>query len=195
MEKFKKIWGIVSTVLVVLVVLCAALLMGARLLGFRVYNIISHSMEPVYSVGDLVYVQPVKSISQLREGDVISFVQNEELVVVTHRIVRIDPENDRVHTKGETNDTEDAPVHFKNVIGVVRFHIPLLGYVSDYVQNPPGMYVAVGVGAVLMVLVFLPDMLPKKKEKAANTVSDHGGERNSHDRDIEINQEGKEDKI
>ena len=114
----KKVWDITSTVLVILAVLFAVLLMGARLLGFRVYNIISGSMEPVYNRGDLVYVQPVKNISQLKVGDVISYVQNEELVVVTHRIVRIDPEQNRVHTKGETNDTEDPPVHFNNVIGL-----------------------------------------------------------------------------
>jgi signal peptidase len=97
---------------------------------------------------------------------VISYVQNEELVVVTHRIVRIDPEQNRVHTKGETNDTEDPPVHFNNVIGVVKFHIPLLGYVSDWVQNPPGMYITVGVGAVLMILVFMPNPFDKKKKGA-----------------------------
>ena len=176
MEKIKKVWSVASTVLVVLVVLCAVLLMGARLLGFRVYNIISHSMEPVYSVGDLVYVQPVKSISELREGDVISFVQNEELVVVTHRIGRIDAEQNRVHTKGETNDTEDQPVHFNNVIGVVRFHIPLLGYVSDFVQNPPGMYITVAAGAVLIVLVFLPDMLPKKKTSSEEAPTEESAE-------------------
>ena len=166
----KKVWDITSTVLVILAVLFAVLLMGARLLGFRVYNIISGSMEPVYNRGDLVYVQPVKNISQLKVGDVISYVQNEELVVVTHRIVRIDPEQNRVHTKGETNDTEDPPVHFNNVIGVVKFHIPLLGYVSDWVQNPPGMYITVGVGAVLMILVFMPNPFDKKKKGAVAAV-------------------------
>ena len=139
-------------------------------LGFATSVVLSGSMEPVYNRGDLVYVQPVKNISQLKVGDVISYVQNEELVVVTHRIVRIDPEQNRVHTKGETNDTEDPPVHFNNVIGVVKFHIPLLGYVSDWVQNPPGMYITVGVGAVLMILVFMPNPFDKKKKSTVAAV-------------------------
>ena len=54
-----KIWGVVSTVLVILVVLVAVFLMGSRILGFRVFNVISGSMEPTYSVGDLVYVKEV----------------------------------------------------------------------------------------------------------------------------------------
>ena len=59
MEKFKKIWNLVSTCLVVLIVCFAVFLMGSRLLGYRVFNVISGSMEPTYSVGDLIYVKEV----------------------------------------------------------------------------------------------------------------------------------------
>ena len=31
-------------------------------------------------------------------------------------------------------------------------------------QNPPGMYITIGVGIVLILLVFVPDMIGKKKE-------------------------------
>lgn len=166
MQKLKKVWGIISTVLVVLIVLCAVFLMGSRLLGFQVYTVISGSMEPVYSVGDLLYVKPVDSIDDIQVGDDISFVLNEDLVVATHRVVAIDKENLRLTTKGEANEVEDSePVHFNNVIGVVRFGIPLLGYVANFIQNPPGMYITIAAGAVLIILVFLPDFLPKKKEK------------------------------
>ena len=164
MTTFKKIWSVVSTVLVVLVVICALFLMGSRLLGFEVYTVISGSMEPEYMVGDLLYVKPVDP-STVQVGDDISFVLNEDLVVATHRVVRIDPEKQHIYTKGLANETEDAsPVHFKNVIGVVKFHIPLLGYVSNFIQNPPGMYITIAGAAVLIILVFLPDFLPKKKE-------------------------------
>lgn len=166
MEKFKKIWSIISTVLVTLIVLCAVFLMGSRLMGYKVYSVISGSMEPKYSVGDLLYVKPVDSMMDIHVGDDITFVLNEDLVVATHRVVRIDIEKKHFYTKGLANDTEDGePVYFNNVIGVVEFGIPLLGYVSDFIQNPPGMYITIAAGAVLIILVFLPDMLPKKKEE------------------------------
>ena len=169
MGTLKKVWNIVSTVLVALMVLCAVFLMGSRLLGFRVYTVISGSMEPVYSVGDLLYVKPVDSLSDIHVGDDITFVLNEDLVVATHRVVRIDEENQRLTTKGEANEIEDSePVHFNNVIGVVKFSIPYLGYVSDFIQNPPGMYITIAAGAVLIILVFLPDFLPKKRETEVN---------------------------
>ena len=161
----KKIWNIVSTALVVLMVLCAVFLMGSRLLGYQCYNVISPSMEPEYGVGDLIYVKDVDPTT-IKEGDVITFIVNEDLVVGTHRVVRVDAENQRFYTKGDANEIEDqSPVHFNNVIGVPKFSIPKLGYVSDFVQNSPGMYITIGVGIILILAVFLPDMVGKKKKE------------------------------
>ena len=161
----KKIWNIVSTALVVLMVLCAVFLMGSRVMGYQCFTVISGSMEPKYSVGDLIYVKKVDA-NTIQVGDDITFILNEDLVVATHRVVRIDAENQRFYTKGDANEIEDqSPVHFNNVIGVPKFAIPKLGYVSDFVQNPPGMYITIGVGIILILAVFLPDMIGKKKKE------------------------------
>lgn len=163
----KKIWEKVTTLLVILVVVCAVLLVGLRLFGYQVYNVISGSMEPTYSVGDLLYVKPTEP-EQIRVGDPITFVLNENLVVATHRVVEIDKEGSFFITKGDANDTPDAsPVHFNNVIGVPKFSIPLLGFVSYYVQKPPGSYIAIAFCAVLLAAVFLPDILFKDEDEAA----------------------------
>ena len=164
-DTLKKLWSILSTVLVVLTVLCAVFLMGSRLLGYQVYTVLSGSMRPSYAEGDLLYVEPVKP-SQVKVDDPITFVLNEKLTVATHRVVRIDTENQLFYTKGDANGTEDTdPVHFNNLIGIPRFSVPLLGYVSYFVQNPPGTYITLVVGLLLIGVVFLPDLLPKKKEK------------------------------
>ena len=162
MQTVKKIWSITSWVLVGFVVLAAIFLMGSRLVGYRVFNIISGSMTPAYNVGDLIYVKEVDPAT-VQVGDVITFVLNEELVVATHRVVRIDAEKQRFYTKGDNNETEDgAPVHFKNLIGVPQFAIPGLGYVSDFIQKPPGMYITIVAVALLVVLTFAPDLVKKK---------------------------------
>ena len=165
-KNIKKIWDAVSTVLVILVVAFAVFLMGSRLVGLQVFNVISGSMEPTYSVGDLLYVKTVDPDS-VRVGDPITFVLNEDLAVATHRVVAVDSVNRQFTTKGDANESEDArPVHFNNLIGVPVFAIPLLGYVSAYIQSPPGMYVAITFGVLLLAAVFLPDLLMKKSEKA-----------------------------
>ncbi len=163
-KTLKKIWNIVSTTLVVVMVLCAVFLMGSRLMGYQVFNVISGSMAPKYNVGDLLYVKKV-DVNTIKVGDAITFVLNEDLVVATHTVVRIDVENKHFYTKGDANETEDAaPVHFNNVIGVPQFKVPKLGYVSDYIQHPPGMYIVIAAGVVLILAVFLPDFIGGKKK-------------------------------
>ena len=171
---FKKAWDITSTVLVIVVVLLAVLLVGARLIGLNVYTVISGSMEPTYSVGDLIYVKDVPPES-IQVGDPITFVLNEDLVVATHRVVAVDAENQRFTTKGDANEVEDAaPVHFNNLIGKPIFAIPVLGFVSNWVQNPPGTYIAVGGGFALLLAVFVPDIIAgfRKKESATEEESE-----------------------
>lgn len=175
-QTLKKIWNMVSTVLVAGIVLCTVFLVGARLLGYRVYTVISGSMEPEYKVGDLLYVKDT-DVNTIEVGDPITFILNEDLVVATHRVVRVDAENHRFYTKGDANEIEDGdPVHFNNVIGVPVFSVPKLGYVSDFVQNPPGMYITIGMGLALIMFVFFPDILGKKQKKknSSPSVMDEG---------------------
>ena len=160
----KKVWNIFTTVIVVLVVIFAVLLIGVRLFGVQVYSVISGSMEPEYPVGSLIYVKEVDP-SEIKVDDVITYVLPSE-TPSTHRVVRIDKENQLFYTKGDANKIEDgAPVHFKNLIGTPVFKIPYLGYVAYYIQHPPGMYIAIAAGAVLLILVFLPDLFKKDKKK------------------------------
>ena len=164
-SSFKKVWSIISTVIVALVVLLAIFLVGSRLFGYYVFNVLTGSMSPEYNPGDLIYVKEVPATS-VKVGDPITFVLNEQLVVATHRVVEIDYENQCFVTKGDANGQADpAPVHFNNLIGKPHFKIPKLGYVSGFIQNPPGTYIAVGVAGLLIVLVFGLDFLSSAKEK------------------------------
>ena len=160
----KKVWGVFSTTIVVVVVIFALLLIGSRLFGIQVYSVISGSMEPKFPVGSLIYVKQVEP-TEIKVDDVITYVLPSE-TPSTHRVVRIDEENQLFYTKGDANKTEDgAPVHFKNLIGTPVFKIPYLGYVAYYIQHPPGMYIAIAAGAVLLILVFLPDLFKKDEKK------------------------------
>lgn len=162
MKLAKHIWNAITTGLVVAVVVLALLLVGVRLFGMQVFTVLSGSMEPTYQTGSLIYVKDVDYM-ELGEGDVITFMLDEN-TVATHRIVGVVPdENDpsviRYRTKGDANNTEDGMlVHCNNVLGQPVFSIPKLGYVANYVQNPPGTYIAISGAAILMLLVFLPDL-------------------------------------
>ncbi len=158
-------WNVISTALVVIVVMLAILLVGVRIFGLQPFCILSGSMEPNYPVGALVYVKKVDP-SEIKVDDPITFVLNEDLDVATHRVVRIDPENEHFYTKGDANESEDGdPVHFKNLIGKPVFTIPYLGYVSNYISTPPGMYVGIAGALILLILSFVPDIIKKVDDK------------------------------
>lgn len=168
-KTFKKVWNWVSGVLVTIVVLLAIALVGVRLVRLQPFVVLSGSMEPEYHVGSLIYVKSV-DYKSLQVGDDITYMLDED-TVVTHRIIEVlvdeeDPETLRYFTQGIANEVPDATsVHYKNIIGKPVFAIPYLGYVSNYIQNPPGMYIAIAAGAILILLVFLPDLFENDKKK------------------------------
>lgn len=177
-KTLKKILNVISTILVAIVVVLALLLVGARFIGLNVYTVLSGSMEPTYHVGSLIYVKDVDT-DELKAGDVITYMLDED-TIVTHRIADVildetDPSIIRFQTKGDANDSVDGSlVHYKNVIGTPVFSIPKLGYLANYIQKPPGRYIAISAGAIILLLVFLPDLFSdddkseKKKKKQNN---------------------------
>ncbi len=168
-HSLRKIWNTISNILVALVVVLALLLVGARIVGLQVFTVLSGSMEPTYHTGSLIYVKKVDPYT-IQEGQPITFMLDEN-TVATHRVVGIVPDEEdptviRFRTKGDANEAEDGSlVHYKNVIGTPIFSIPYLGYVANYIQHPPGMYIAISAGAVLLLLVFIPDIFADEDDK------------------------------
>ena len=181
----KKTWNSVTTIILVIVVILALLLAGARLVGLQVYTVLSGSMEPTYHVGSIIYVKEVDPAT-LKVGDPISFLISEK-TVATHRIIEVlpdesDPNVIRFRTKGDNNDIEDTnPVHSNNVLGKVVGTIPLLGYVSNFVQNPPGTYIALAAMAILILAVFVPDIIGNARKLQAEEEENQKQEESSVD--------------
>ena len=161
MASLKKLWSVLSTLIVIAVVALAILLAGVRIVGLTPYVVLSGSMEPTYHKK----VDPFT----LKEGDVITFMVSED-TLATHRIVGVVPDEDepgtiRFRTKGDANDAEDGTlVHYKNVVGTPVFTIPYLGYFSNWITHAPGKYIAITAAVVFLILLFLPDMLKKADE-------------------------------
>lgn len=179
-KKVKKVWDTFTTILVAIVVVLAVMLVGVRLTGIQVFTVLSGSMEPTYHTGSLLYVKSV-DYTEIEAGQVITFMLDED-TIATHRVVEVvaDEEDEsviRYRTKGDANDAEDGSlVHYKNVIGTPIFSIPYMGYVANYIQNPPGTYIAISAGAILLLLVFLPDLFDEDKETKRNRKKEEVGE-------------------
>lgn len=159
----KKIFDIIFTAIIVIVLLLAFLLVGVRIFGLKPYVVISGSMEPNYPVGSLVYVKKVGP-NELKAQDTITYVIGNG-TVVTHRIVEVLPDEDdptviRYRTKGDANDHPDGtPIHFNNVLGKVTFSIPIIGFIAYFIQTPPGSYLLIAILLLLVLLSFLPNII------------------------------------
>ena len=163
-----KVINTITTVMVVLLVVFAALLVVPRFVGIDTYVVLSGSMEPVHKTGGLIYTTKNVDTDELEVGDVITF-QMSQTTIATHRIVDIKDEGGTrmFQTKGDANAAPDQNlVPEQNVIGKSLFSIPYLGYAANYIQQPPGLYYAAGAGVILVLLTFVSDMLIEDDSKS-----------------------------
>lgn len=162
----KKLASVISTAILIFLIAAAMLVAVPRLFGMKMYTVLSGSMENTLSVGDLIYVQPTDP-KLIKEGDIISFVLNEDLVVATHRVVAADRVSERFTTKGDANSAPDASlVLYGNVIGVEKFSIPRVGFLFNSINTTSGRIIAVTVIALLAVVSFV---LSDSKKKTASS--------------------------
>ncbi|MBR3594787.1 signal peptidase I [Candidatus Saccharibacteria bacterium] len=175
-SRFKLLRSKLGTLATAAVAILAVALVGAKILGFRTFTVMSGSMEPDYPVGSMIYVQPA-DYKSLQVGDVISYVANNDKTVVTHRIVGIevdekDPTVLRFRTQGDANSSPDAAlVHYKNVLGTPILTIPYLGYIAHNIQQPPGIYITLVAGTLLLAWTFLPGTLEERRKTARKSVA------------------------
>lgn len=132
--------------LLALTIIVAALIFAASkspqksIFGYRYYTVLTPSMEPELSVGDVVIVK-LKNAEDINIGDIITFnPSNDSTAYLTHRVTEKleDYEETGVtcfKTKGDANEVEDSfLIDSSRVIGTVSFDIPKVGYVIRFLQ-------------------------------------------------------------
>ncbi len=124
----------------------------------RPYVIVSGSMEPTISLGDIAIVKKIRNVSQVGLGDIIAFKFGDE--VVMHRIVAIEQESNIpvFVTKGDANrDIDPWVVEPDKIIGKVVYVIPKLGipliYALMYLNNP---FTILGIVVVVLLYTYIP---------------------------------------
>ena len=123
----------------------------------------SGSMEPTYSVGDMLFV---KQKSQYSVGDVVVYQSQGDLVV--HRITAI--QGNSVTTQGDANNMSDAPFEASNIKGVVVGCIPVVGYAVDALKTPFGILIILALAILLIELSFRRDHKNSENDEKANRI-------------------------
>lgn len=144
--------GVVSvattTVLVVAVALAVALALVPRVLGGGALTVLTGSMEPTISAGDMVVVRPVEA-GDVRIGDVVTFQPvSDDPTLITHRVVgkQVGSSGTTFVTRGDANGADDAPIVADQIMGEVVYQVPYAGHLALWAGgNRQGIVVATGV--------------------------------------------------
>jgi len=162
----KKALNALSTVVLVFMVMFAILLAGPYLIGLKTYAVISGSMEPALKVGCLAYVKPAEP-SEIKKGDIITFLMEGSSMVATHRVVDINTAEQTFTTKGDANENKDAPIGFDRLIGKTLFGIPYLGYPSMFMKTKKGIVLALCFLTMMILLSLIPKIIGKVKPQSS----------------------------
>ena len=131
----------------------------ANIFGYKVFNIISGSMEPNLKIGDLVIIKDDET-ENIKKGDIITY--RLEGSAITHRVVNIIKENGKIYyqTKGDNNNANDEVlVESKDIEGVYVFRIPKLGILISNIRNTTSIII------IVLILYFIYKILQIKDDR------------------------------
>ena len=118
-------------------------------------------MEPDIKTGDVVICQKTDA-KDLKEGDVIAFSKNGE--VITHRIIKIET-NDEINyyiTKGDNNTLEDnEKVEENQIKGKMLIKIPKMGIFIKALSNNIILLIIL---LVILILSFMKILVSEKRD-------------------------------
>lgn len=118
----------------------------AKLFGYGLVTVTSGSMEPAISVGDMLLIKEQK---EYNKEDIVTFMDQQ--VLITHRIIEIDP-TQQVVTQGDSNNAADAPIGLEQIEGKVMLILPKIGYLPLFLKTKAGIFSLVVIGLLAVWL-------------------------------------------
>ena len=144
--------ALVTGVLVGFGVAVALAIAAPLALGWRSLTVMSGSMEPAVSTGDVVVNRPVAAAA-VRPGQVITFRDpSGDGRLMTHRVRRAVVKQGTVEvvTQGDANTgVERWAIPATGKVGLVAYRVPRLGYLLHPVATPAGRLALVGMPLLL----------------------------------------------
>lgn len=167
-KMFSFVFRIIKVLLFTVIILYLAFIVLQRvtnnssIMGYRIFNVASSSMAPVYKVGDVILVKEVIPGS-LEIGDDITYLGNKQDtngMTITHRIVRIDlnEDNRRIfYTQGLNNIAEDPVVEEEQIYGQVKAKLNIISFINRSIRNIYGFFFLIFVPLVLVIFLEIAD--------------------------------------
>ena len=138
---------VVAFIILEVVLMCFVMIFkmsgkNPTLFGYQFYVIVSPSMEPELSVGDVILSKKYKG-QPIETGDIITFLGREgslEGKVVTHQVIEVEEINGElsITTKGLANNIEDPSITQNDVLSVMKYKTVVFGFIYRLMSSTPG---------------------------------------------------------
>ena len=140
--------------------------------GYKIFRVITGSMEPEYEVGEVVISKEVNP-KDIKVGDDIVYlgrVGEYSGKIIMHNVVAIDTDENGdliFHAKGlQSNSVEDPQITEDQIYGVVTYTSSILTILYDLATN---IYSIFAIVIILVLNVFIAFNTPKKTKKKRKT--------------------------
>ena len=202
MKRIRKIFSWIGTFL------CACVLGIALFINFfptladtyfpyRIYTILTGSMEPILPVNSLVVVKSLQGTEPI-SGDIVTFHANRlgEDITLTHFFAKTEEKDGNVYYRTHANGNETYDIYdttYEDIKGTYVTHIPYIGRYVLFLGSPYGIGM-MGICFIVLVLfhyleehfdldeeLHVPSMKFKRHKKKDETL---------HIRNLQIYEEG-----
>jgi signal peptidase len=118
-------------------VLAVVVILVSGIFRYWAMAIGSDSMTPEIHTGDVVVIdKDFGEVENITLGTVVAFRHDGQ--VITHRLIATshDASGIKLQTKGDNNNSNDAwSIHDSDMVGIVRFKIPLIGWPTVWLDR------------------------------------------------------------
>lgn len=188
----KIVFKIIYQILVIFCVILTAIIILQRvtssnksIAGYRIFRVISGSMEPEYDVGEVVISKEIDP-KKIKVGDDIVYLgrygeYNGKIIM--HNVIAIDTDesgNLRFHAKGlHAYSVEDPKIMASQIFGVVKYKSNILTILYKLATN---IYSVFFIVIVLVINVFIAFNSSKgSKIQTLNEANDYDDEEENND--------------
>ena len=171
---------------------------NSSFLGYRLFNVATGSMIPVYNINDVIIVKET-DVSTLKVGDDVAYKGTRaglEGKIITHRIIKIEENNNgefRIFTQGVNSKNVDPSISGSQILGKVEGKLFFINELNHIVKSNLGFFFLVFCPLVLVIaLEIAQSVIEYKLEK--NEIQEFSSKKKNDKEDInEVKTEVKEE--
>lgn len=166
--KFIKVIVWIFVLLVIFVILVQRIFNNRVSIGsYRMFTVVTGSMEPVYNVGDVVISKEVEPSTINKGDDVVYLGEKNDFKdkIVTHRVIKIEKKDNEYYftTKGIANDYSDPVISSDQIYGKVVYKPVVLSFLSGILNTKLGFYLLIFVPVAFLIFLEILDYIKRKE--------------------------------